>query len=90
METWVAIAVAVIGAIGMAGGPIAVVLIQKSRKEQAEFREENDLQHGRSMAAIREIQLTTRETAADLRELRQDFDDHLDEHLNGVLEDDSL
>lgn len=90
METWVAIVVALIGAIGVAGGPVAVVLIQKSRKEQAEFRVENDVQHGRSMAAIREIQLTTRETALELRELRNDFDDHLDEHVNGVLEDDSL
>ncbi len=70
----------------MAGGPIAVVLIQKSRKEQADFRIENDLQHGRSMEAIREIQLTTRETAVELRELREDFEDHLDDHLNVALE----
>ena len=38
MQTWVAIVVALIGAVGVAGGPIAVVLIQKARREQADFR----------------------------------------------------
>ena len=87
MSFWQQVVVAAIGAASVAGGPIAVVLIQKSRKEQAEFRVENDIQHGRSMETIREILVTTKETSLDLRELRADFEDHLDEHGDILLED---
>lgn len=87
MSFWQQVVLAVIGAASVAGGPIAVVLIQKSRKEQAEFRVENDIQHGRSMETIREILTTTKETSLDLRELRADFEDHLDEHGDMLLED---
>lgn len=73
---------AAIGAIGAMGGPIGVVLIQKSRKEQHRFRIENDLQHGNSMRALQEIKLSTRETAVQVKELRYDFEDHLEhDHL---------
>lgn len=87
MSFWQQVVLALIGAISISGGPIAVVLIQKSRKEQAEFRIENDIQHGMSMESIREILITTKETSLDLRELRADFEDHLDEHGDILLED---
>jgi len=84
---WQQVVLAVIGAVSVAGAPIAVVLIQKSRKEQADFRTENDIQHGRSMETIREILVTTKETGLDLRELRQDFEEHLDDHMDVNIED---
>lgn len=83
MRDWIPVVVALISAMGVAGGPIAVVLIQKARKEQADFRVENDLQHGRSMEMLRDIQMTALETRIDLRELRQDFEEHLDDHSYG-------
>jgi hypothetical protein len=87
MSDWVSIVVAFIGLIGALGGPVGVVLIQKARKEQEEFRIENDIQHGRSMDTIREVLVTAKETRLDLRELRQDFEDHLDDHMDMQLED---
>ena len=87
MDRFVDVLVAVIGAVGVSAGPIAVVLIQKGRKEQRILRKENDRQHGNSMAVIREIELTTKEIAVDVRELRNDFEDHLDDHVIGVVED---
>ena len=87
MSNWVSIVVACIGLIGTLGGPVGVVLIQKARKEQEEFRIENDIQHGRSMDTIREVLVTAKETRLDLRELRQDFEDHIDDHLDMQLED---
>lgn len=87
MSFWQQVVLALIGAISISGGPIAVVLIQKSRKEQEDFRIENDIQHGRSMESIKEILVTTRETGLDLRELRIDFEDHIDEHQDMLIED---
>ena len=87
MSFWQQVVLAVIGAISVAGGPIVVVLIQKSRREQADFRIENDRQHGKSMESIQEILVTTKETNLDLRELRADFEEHLDDHGDILLED---
>jgi type II secretory pathway pseudopilin PulG len=75
----VTLIVAIIGAAGTVAASVSSVLVHRTRKEQQAFQDENSEQHGRSMEAIREIGLVTRETQQDVRELRADFRDHLEE-----------
>lgn len=84
MESLVTIVVAVISACGAIGASVAGVYAAKSRKEQAEFRQENTTQHGATMALIKEIELNTRETKNDVREIRLDLDDLRDDFIDHV------
>lgn len=79
----ISIVVAVISALGAIGASVSGVLAAKARREHQEFREENTSQHGATLALIRDIELTTRETRQDVREmrvdvseLRSDFEEH--------------
>ena len=76
----VTLIVAVISALGAVGASVAGIAIQRNQRDiqrsQRLFRKENTEQHGATMALIKEIQITTRETKQDVRELRSDFDDH--------------
>lgn len=79
----ISIVVAVISALGAVGASVSGVLAAKARREHRDFREENTSQHGATLALIRDIELTTRETRQDVREmridmseLRTDFEEH--------------
>jgi|688.fasta_scaffold1502705_1 hypothetical protein len=79
----ISIVVAVISALGAIGASVSGVLAAKARREHKDFREENTSQHGATLALIRDIELTTRETRQDVREmridvseLRSDFEEH--------------
>lgn len=79
----ISILVAVISALGAIGASVSGVLAAKARREHKDFREENTSQHGTTLALIRDIELTTRETRQDVREiridiseLRGDFEEH--------------
>jgi len=73
-EIVIVLIVAVIGALATVGGPVLLLLLQRTRKESADFREENSKQHGETLSVIREIHLMSRETRQDVRELRTDVD----------------
>lgn len=75
----VALVIALIGAAGTVAASFAGLLAHRSRKEQRLFQEENTLQHGLSMGAILEIGLVARETRQDMRELKADFRDHVED-----------
>ena len=80
LEAIVTVAVAVIGAGAVVVGPLLHEM-HKQRRELQQFRDENSTQHGQTLGVIREIELTTRETRNDVRELRADFEDHkVNEH----------
>lgn len=68
----ISIAVACISAFGAIGASISGVLAAKARREHRDFREENTSQHGTTLALIKDIELTTRETRQDVREIRLD------------------
>jgi len=69
----VTLIVAIISAAGAVGASVAGIITQRNQRV---FRKENTEQHGATMALIKDIQITTRETKQDVRELRSDFDDH--------------
>ncbi|CAB4158911.1 hypothetical protein UFOVP711_35 [uncultured Caudovirales phage] len=68
----ISLAVACISAFGAIGASVTGVLAAKARKEHRDFREENTSQHGTTLALIKDIELTTRETRQDVREIRLD------------------
>jgi hypothetical protein len=75
----VTLIVAFIGAVGTVAASLSTLLVHRTRKEQKLFQDENTEQHGRSMDAIREITSLSRETRQDVRDLKADFRDHLEE-----------
>lgn len=79
----ISLAVAFISAFGAIGASVSGVLATKARREHRDFREENTSQHGTTLALIKDIELNTRETKQDVREigldvakLRNDFEGH--------------
>jgi hypothetical protein len=79
----ISLAVACISALGAIGASVSGVLATKARKEHRDFRQENTSQHGTTLALIKDIELNTRETRQDVREigldltqLRNDFEGH--------------